>query len=444
TRRLRAAGHRVVAVKSSPSPSETGPLMVFGDARDPQVLRAASVARADALYACEPDSPANAAIALAASQVRPATGPPLNAYAYVRDAELCLTLQARYLGAAQPGAVRLDFFNTDELAARKLIAAQELARPDGRAPRVLIVGATTFGRAVLVEIARQWRLLHPHDLGTLPVTLVDRGATVAVIALIQRYPFLRQVCRFTMYDRDLLRVLANGDLHRAPDRVFICHEREEHALKSALSAERFWRGGPLSVVVRLDQLAGIRTAIGAADHGGLFGEASPRLRIFGVIDTACDPGLLGEDLIERLARAIHDRYRMSRLREGDTPLSNPSTVRWEQLAPDRQESNREQARDIGRKLRRVGCALIPRVGPDDPLEPAEVESLAKMERQRWYDWSVSAGWKYGERLDEARKLHPGTHDTWDTVAPYVRQRDREAVREMPHVLADAGFQIVRV
>ena len=70
------------------------------------------------------------AVVMAASQVRPLDGPPLKAYAYVRDAELCLTLQARYLGAAQPGAVRLDFFNTDELAARKLLATESLERAD--------------------------------------------------------------------------------------------------------------------------------------------------------------------------------------------------------------------------------------------------------------------------------------------------------------------------
>ena len=95
TRRLRAAGDRVV-VGAAPTrwPAAAARRGCPGDARDPDVLRAAGVGRARALYACTDDSAANTAIALAAA--RPRHGrPPLAVYAQVADPELCL-------GAAGP------------------------------------------------------------------------------------------------------------------------------------------------------------------------------------------------------------------------------------------------------------------------------------------------------------------------------------------------------
>src|SRR5439155_22744680 len=169
-----------------------------------------------------------------------------------------------------------------------------------------------------------------------------------------RYPLLRQVCRFTTHERDPLDLLAAGVLREPPDRAFVCVADEAHALKIAITADRYWRGDPRSVVVRLDQLAAFRL--------GLFDPAAGPLRPYGVVHAAGDPDLIGQDLVERLARVIHDRYRIGRLWDRESRADNPFLVPWERLPPALRGSNRAQAEDIGRKLRAVGCVLVPR-GP---------------------------------------------------------------------------------
>src|SRR5262249_43326621 len=141
----------------------------------------------------------------------------------------------------------------------------------------------------------------------------------------------------------------------------------------------------------------------------LFDELSGTLRVFGVVRAACDPHLIGEDLVERLARVVHDRYRLACRWEGESVHTNPSMASWEELSPDIRRSNRERARDIGRKLHAMGCVLIPRVRDDGDrvLGDEEIERLAKMEHDRWRAERHAVGWLYGERRDPARRLHPG-------------------------------------
>jgi voltage-gated potassium channel Kch len=448
-RRLRAAGHRVVTVPSDAVAGQSGeaggepvPFRVAGAARDPDVLRAAGIGRARALYACTDDNATNAAIALSAARGGRRT--PLSVYAQVTDPELCLALQARHLGLAGVPGARLDFFNVDELAARKLFSQKPLRPVGGRPPRVVVLGATVFGLAVLTELARHWRVGQP-GAGRVPLTLVDEEATRAVADLTHRYPFLAGVCRITPYDGEPADLLAAGGLALPPDRVFICHDDEEMALKTALTAEQLWHGGPGSVVVRLDRLASLRAAFDTDGAGHLLDDLSGTLYLYGVVHAACDPDLIGDDLVERLARVIHECYLLSRLRHGDAPGSHPALVPWQDLPEHLRRTNREQAGDIGRKLRELGCALSPRVGPgrEHVLAEHEVERLAVLEHQRWHADRVAAGWRYADSRDDERRLHPAVVP-WDRLRPDMRERNHDAVRELPTILADAGFRIVRV
>ena len=115
--------------------------------------------------------------------------------------------------------------------------------------------------------------------------------------------------------------------------------------------------------------------------------------------------------------------------------------------PDRDigSDNRERTdSDIGRKLRKIGCVLVPRVGQDDngPIGEAQLELLARMEHERWRAERGANGWRYAERRDPVRRLHPGLRD-WEQLSEPLRRRNHETVRELPVILSDAGFQVVR-
>jgi hypothetical protein len=441
-RRLRAAGSRVVPVSSDAMSTEPAdPRRVARAARDPDILRAAGIGRAQALYACTDDSAANTAIALAAARHgRHGRRSPLAVYAQVADPELCLALQARHLGlTGQPGA-RVEFFNIDDLAARKLLSQEPPTPINGRPPRMVVLGATAFGRSVLIELARQWRIRDPQDDFVMPLALVDEAATQAAAQLTQRYPFLSRVCRITPYDGDLAELISAGGFPLPPDRVFICYDDEQRALKTALTAEQLWHGAPGSVVVRLDRLASLREAFGG-EGDRLLDDLSGTLRLYGVVRAACDPDLIGDDL----ARVIHESYVAARRRRGERPDANPALVPWEELPETLRRANRAQAEDFGSKLRELGCALSPRVGPGDEhtLAEPEIERLAVLEHERWVAERTAAGWRYGNPRDEVRRLHPALA-AWETLGAEMRERNHDAIRELPTILADAGFRIVRV
>lgn len=447
SRQLRVTGHRVVHIAESRvgvPDSRRGPLWVLGDARNPDVLRAAGVAHASALYACAEDSGTNTAVALAAGRRQRGEGP-LAVYAQVQDPELCLALQARHLGTSDPPAIRLDFFNIDDLAARHLLTKDPIIPPLDRPPRFLVVGATAFGRAIIVEIARQWRVLAPSAMWRVEVAVVDGAATQVIDELTFRYPFLSKCCDLTPYDEELLTVLAAEAAPPAPDRAFICYEDEQLALKTALIADRLWRGGAGTVIVRQDQLATLQAAFDGARDERLFDEVSGTLRLFGVVDAACDPGLIRDDLGERLARVIHESYLVARQRRGEGTEERPSMVPWHRL-PDRfKGENRAQAADIGRKLRAIDCVLAPRVaaGGEHTLTAHEVVRLASMEHERWLRARLREGWRFAEERDDDRMLHPAIR-RWADLPDSIRTVNSDAIRELPAMLADSGFRIVRM
>ncbi|MEV4630821.1 RyR domain-containing protein [Micromonospora sp. NPDC049523] len=440
-RRLRAGGDRVVSVPSGAVATEPDTRRVARAARDPDVLGAAGVGRARALYACTDDSAANTAIALAAARHgRYGRRSPLSVYAEVADPELCLALQARHLGlAGQPGA-RVDFFHIDDLAARKLLSQEPPVPVDGEPPRVVVVGATNFGRAVLVELARRWRLRDPRDDRPVPVALVDEEAGRARDELTERFPFLSRACRITAYDGGLTELLADGGLPMPPDRVFICYDDEQRALKTALTAEQLWHGAPGSVVVRLDRLASLREAFGGSGER-LLDDLSGTLRLYGVVRAACDPELIGDDL----ARVIHESYVAARLRRGERPENAPTLVAWESLTETLRIANRAQAEDFGSKLRELGCVLSPRVGPGEEytLTEPDITRLAVLEHRRWVAERIAAGWRYGEPRDDDRRLHPALV-AWEKLSTEMRERNHDVIAAMPTILADAGFRIVRL
>jgi voltage-gated potassium channel Kch len=445
SQRLQERGVVVVEVRTLPDEFVTAgePLRIIGDARDPRVLRAAGIDGAAAVYACASGNAVNVAIALAASSIRAGSTAPLAVHSHIPDHDLCSTFQAMFLSRPRPGPIRLDFFNVNTIAARRLFTDHPLVPLAGRAPRLMVAGAGEFAAAAVVAAARSWRVVR-EDGQRLPVTLVDVHARSAVDDLVRRYPFLTAACDFSVRDADLLPLLSGGQAVRSPDRLIVCHQDEELALKSAMAAERLWRGELESIVVRLDGLARFLDEDGPVQGVRLLDGGAGLLRPFGVLNAACDPDLIGEDLVERLAHVIHERYRQGRRARGEWSDGDPSLLPWDELSPRLRLANRAQAEDIGRKLAEVNCAISPRFGRDADISLSEVdlEYLARLEHERWCTEHVEAGWSFAEQRSEEDKHHPGLRP-WHALPEQFRRRTHDAVRELTDILADAGFKIVR-
>jgi ppGpp synthetase/RelA/SpoT-type nucleotidyltranferase len=149
------------------------------------------------------------------------------------------------------------------------------------------------------------------------------------------------------------------------------------------------------------------------------------------------------DMREVVGRRIHEAYRQERTKS--VLSQDPAMAEWDALAENLRESNRQQADDIYEKLRRIGC--IPRkVGKRKialmSFSDEEVEIMAEMEHARWNIERLRDGWRLGEGKDVLNKISPYLR-SWASLPGEAKEWDREAVRNIPELLASIGLEIDR-
>jgi hypothetical protein len=409
--------------------------LVVVESGDPASLREAGAAGADVLYAFDDDSQ-DSALNLVTAASAAEMGTKL-AYAQISDPTLALALRARRLGLPDSDRRHVEVVHLDEVAAKALVRADGPAITAEPAPRVVVVGTSAFGRALIVELARLWRVFKADASVRLPVTLVGADSAAFAADLMAQRPMVPAHCALECVER-LEDIGAT-----TPFRVYVCDDDEDLALSIALTSTTLWRGSPGSLVVRLNRLASYR-GLFTGEGGNLLDNLGERLRLVGLTDLASDPGLIGEDLTEHLAQTIHERYLREQLGRGRAMSSEKAMMHWHELDEGYRRANRAQARDIGRKLRAIGCTVAPMLSTGVPFAMAadEAEMLARHEHARWCAERSGEGWRLGPRNDK-KKLHPDLVP-WEKLGDASRDNDRQAIRDMPEVLAEVGLRIVRL
>ena len=455
--RLFADGERVVVVRSEPF----GPLEyrrrrylgVIGDPTSAEVLRGAGLPHAHTIYACTPDDDLNHAIANTASRLIADGRRAPRIYVQVHDPEMCLSLQARRLGAAGSSRLRLDYFHVDDIAARALHRHHPLLPAAGRPTRVLIVGSGSFRRALLVETARHWRVRRTGPASPQPplrVELVAPDASAELALAASRYPFLNIVCQVSAYDRDIDGLTGLDQFGAGGyDRIYVCAPKESSGLQFVLDTPALWQGARSTVFVPVYRQAALAAAFHGDPRHDLLDEVHGKLRLYPVLTHACDARLIAEDLTERLAEQIHERYLHARLRSGVRLGAAPAMVGWAGLPESLRQANRSYVQDIAAKLLNLGCVVAPRHGSSGDASAAgqaiadRIDQLARLEHERWCRERRGEGWSYGEPRDDARQRHPELRP-WDELSPAVQEQNREEIRTLPDVLSDSGFELIRL
>jgi hypothetical protein len=149
---------------------------------------------------------------------------------------------------------------------------------------------------------------------------------------------------------------------------------------------------------------------------------------------------------ELVARAIHEEYIEQQKNTGATPESNPSLRSWEDLPRRLKESNLRQAEDIWKTLYMIQCSIGFYASGREPLfefSEREIEYLAEREHELWVDERVRKGWKFGKSRDDLQKVHDCIVP-WAELSEEQRQKDRNAVRALPAILAKVYLKIVRM
>lgn len=405
-----AAGHRVVGVGTAP---EAGALALTGDAGDRELLRKAGVAGARYLVVASEDDAWNADVALAARDVAAHRRRPLQCFVHVAEPRLSALLAEAALGAGGVGNLRLEFFNVWESVPP--IVLDEFPPGD----HLLVAGAGPLGQALVMHAARR-------SAGGLRATLVGEGAAAAGRHLAEHYPRLADVCDLATYDMTV------DSPYFTPQEVTSAYVTGD--LRDALGVTRALPG--ITTVVLTTERSGLATLV-----SGIVPESSSMV-LFDVLERACRPEIVLDGTIELLARAIHAAY----VRDQTGRTATRALRDWDELPESTKEANRAQAADVGTKLAGVGCriqAWTDWTGEGIAFAPAEVETMAELEHERWCRERRAEGWSAGPTRDDERKVTPFLVD-WDQLPEEVKDYDRNAVRALPKLLTFAGYEIVRL
>ena len=149
------------------------------------------------------------------------------------------------------------------------------------------------------------------------------------------------------------------------------------------------------------------------------------------VDAEAFSGLVVRDVLlgsarETLAEAIHERYRRDNVDK--RAADDPAMAAWNILDEGLKESNRRQADHIPTKLKAVGWDFAPASsGKAKPARftPDEIETMARMEHERWVAEKLLEGFSSGPR-DVTRKTSPYLVP-WDDLDDKIRDYDRQAV-----------------
>jgi TrkA family protein/RyR domain-containing protein len=443
-----AAGYRVIAIDRDPgnpalaSCRERGIAAFAGDAADPAFLERARLPYAKHLIVTCGDDVASLDVTHAATTLTESARRDQTVLVHLEDLELWRMLQAQMLASPPRAGFRIEFFNVLDAAGRRLIERHPPSSADDDW-HVLFVGLDGVGEFALIQVVRRWQ-----GPG-LRISIAGPEADGQLAGLLERHPELSDACTLEADAVELSSArFRRGELANDPglptlDAVYVCLDQPTDALAAALvlRSRPETRAVPL-VVTLWDR----RTTVAELIRRG--GGQLQGVDEFAVLDETlvADVGVLGTS--EVIARLRHEAYLEWERKRGSTPEMNPSMVPWDELPESLKASNRAFAQGVGQKLAASGCALVPAavVKVDEVpkvFSDGEVEELARGEHDRWMNDLVADGWRFGAGpKDPSAKTHP-LLKPWEELDEVARERDRDSIRDLPGLLARAGFEVFR-
>ncbi|HII99085.1 MAG TPA: PAS domain-containing protein [Methanoregula sp.] len=149
---------------------------------------------------------------------------------------------------------------------------------------------------------------------------------------------------------------------------------------------------------------------------------------------------------ELVARAIHEEYIALQKKAKQTPETNLSMRPWDELPRRLKESNLRQVEDIWRAFHTINCSIALSTDSREPLfsfTESEVEFLSEREHEQWMAERKRKGWEYGRVRDDQQKIHDCIIP-WEELPEAEREKDRNAVRALPGILAKVYLKIIRL
>ncbi len=441
-----------------------GLIVLVGPPSDPNMLKKAGVKKAAYVISLNDVDEDNAEVALNVMRMVPEKKhDTLTCIIQVINPQLYGIIRKHAFSARKDSSIRIEFFNQYALGARTLLDLYPAvpSTETGVAPLpIVILGAGRLGESILTRIARTWYLSHKGKQTRLTIVLLDVNAGQIRDNLLIQYPKLSKACDLGALTLDVQSAaFKNGEFLKNPllDRGFvayICLDDDSLGLYAALTLHQYSAERDVRFIVRMDHNTSVAKLI-ADEQVGL--KSVQKIHPVNMFELTANSQLILAGEEEILARSIHENYCMKEQKKGQTRETNRLLVSWDELGPltekkDRidgekyRESNRKQANFIWTKLSLVGCEIGPVTDWDAPLEfrftPDETERLSSLEHGRWMNEKIEGGWRYGEKRDDAQKIHPSLVP-YENLSESEKEKDRDTIRQIPEILSRIDFQVFR-
>lgn len=469
-----AAGQRVVVIEMDESNSLVNAArphcaVLIGDATDPEVLRRAGVLRAARLIAVVDDNRnieiAQEAELLLRSPLGRRRRHVLPCTIHLQDPVLVELAQTREIMSEQDTPLRLELLNIYDRGARLLwsrFRAGSSSRTTAGAAdgisvaHIMVIGLGRLGESLVVHAARDWygrmRSRPAEPGGRLRITVVDQEAEFKCQALSRRYPKLADACDLAPRTMDVRgpafqdpALLQAGAGYPAPGVIYICFRDGFLGLRTALDISHRLQQLPeqdTRLVLRVNE--GQRARLLDADADGHV-EAFD-VHIFGLLDNTCTPQVIQGDTLTQLAKGLHMSYVRRQLQAGQSAETDPLLVPWSKLPEELRQGELAEADAIGRHLATLGYRLAPLTDWDAAqfrFTAEEQEQLARMEQARFLAARQQAGWRYDPGGENVQAKTSPRVLPWDELPADTRAALCAEAADLPILLAQAGFQIVR-
>ncbi len=299
-----------------------------------------------------------------------------------------------------------------------------ITSPDDQQVRIAVIGSGRLAQSFILRVAR---LGHFANLKKTLVTMFQNGTTV----LDRMQLSFKQMKNFIDIELvDAAPELFDGENFRRMN--------AEHRFSAVyiLCDDDTVVPGILTRLARIDLPGRINIVVAVNNPFSLLSKKLEGMNFESIVihkfsiteETFTHEGLISETL-DKLARVVHNDYRS---KHEDIDPSKTSHRPWELLPTDFKNQNREQADHILIKLRALGYEgdvdISQIVVPQDKLE-----LLSRMEHNRWWAFIALNGWVRGDKRDDQNRKHTDLKP-YDELDEEVKQSDRDAVLNIPHLL----------
>lgn len=446
---LGRAGQFIVAVDlrdNSPGAAtceKSGVPVVQGDAKNPQVLMAAGIRRAQTAIVCTGSDSENMDIALQIKEVFELPGvlrsSRIQVLAQLRNDWMHKRLIGSDRGSIGSKKVDLRLFNPFMNAARMLIRRLHLPpSPEFEARAFVVVGFGAYGREIAQHLIRACPVAPGRSLKILifdqkadqlqerlPIADLQGMETVSFefvkAAVVPGSPDLQRIVAKKLESLEpLLGVaLALGD-----DEVSLCAALE---IRSLLDSAGHLH---VPVYVRLEHYRRLGELVRNIENISDFAD---RLQIFGTLEETLSPEVLLGSHLDAFAEALHEDYRQ---RSQDT-INPQANVPFHDLPEFLKMSNRWRADHTPLLMELAGLHVAREVRSPAviQLSPEQVELLAELEHRRY---------TIERRLIEWRRPMQqfSTHlEDWSRLSEDYKDWNRQEVARLPQIMARLGMEL---